>query len=132
MGLETNLAELEAFGFTTIENALSTEQVIRAKTAIVNAAEEKWGRSIDIEKETDHEGYDLIAFLLYKDPIFIEALLNPKPLAIVTYLMGQHVLISSVASHFKAPGGMPLPLHSDKGNGMVREALGPGQPCLQL
>ena len=39
--------------------------------------------------------------------------------------MGQHVLISSVASHFKAPGGMPLPLHSDKGNGMVREALGP-------
>ena len=30
LGLETNVAELEAFGFTTIEGALSTEQTARA------------------------------------------------------------------------------------------------------
>lgn len=125
LGLETNVAELEAFGFTTIEGALSPEQTERARKAIVTAAEEKWGRSIDIENETEQEGYDLIPFLLYKDPIFEEAVLNPKPLALITYLMGKHVLLSSTVSHFKGPGGTPLPLHSDTGNGMVREALGP-------
>ncbi len=53
LGLETNLAELEAFGFTTIEGALSAEQTDRARNAIVKAAEQKWGRSIDIEEETE-------------------------------------------------------------------------------
>ena len=125
LGLETNLAELEAFGFTTIEGALSPAQVERARNAIVTAAEQKWGRSIDIENETEHEGYDLVPFLLYKDDIFQEALLSPKPLALVTYLMGKHVLLSSMTSHFKAPGGNALPLHSDTGNGMVREVLSP-------
>lgn len=125
LGLETNLAEMEAFGFTCIEGALSPEQVDRARNAIVAAAEEKWGRKIDIENETEHEGYDLLPFLLYKDEIFEEALLNPGPLALVTYLMGKHVVLSSMSSHFKAPGGNPIPLHSDTGNGMLREVLSP-------
>ena len=123
LGLETNLAELEAFGFTTIEGALTPEQVDRARTAIVSAAEKRWGRSIDIENEQDNEGIDLVPFLLYRDEVFEEVLLNPGPLALVTYLMGQHVMLSSMTSHFKSPGGQPIQLHSDTGNGMVREVL---------
>ncbi|MCH7816566.1 MAG: hypothetical protein IIC60_08355 [Proteobacteria bacterium] len=34
MGLETSLTELEAFGFTTIEGALSSQQVEYARNAI--------------------------------------------------------------------------------------------------
>ncbi len=36
MGLEANLAELDAFGFTVIESAASKELVERLKTAITS------------------------------------------------------------------------------------------------
>ena len=57
LDLETHLAELEAFGFTCVEGAMSPELLQRTRDAIVSAAEDQWGRKIDIENETDHEGY---------------------------------------------------------------------------
>lgn len=125
LGLERNIAELDAFGFTLIEDALSPDLTVRLRAAVIDAAEEKWNRKIDIENETEHEGYDLIPYLLFKDPVFEEALLNPKPLTLVTYLMGRHVMLSSLASHFKAPGGAPIVLHSDTGNGVPAAPLAP-------
>ncbi len=123
--LESNVAELDAFGFTVIEGALSPELTKRLRSAVVAAAEEQHGRAIDPADDESLEGVNLVPFLLYRDEAFQEALLNPKPLALVRYLMGNHVLLSSMTSHFKGPGGAALPLHSDTGNGMPREHLAP-------
>ena len=118
LGLESNLAELEAFGFTVIEGALSPETTKRLRDAVLEAAEGDFGRKLDLENEADHKAIKLIPYLLYRDPVFEEAVLNPKPLALTTYLLGRHCLLSSMTSHLKGPGGGGLLLHSDTGNGI--------------
>jgi hypothetical protein len=118
LGLETNLAELEAFGFTVIEGALSPEVTRDLRDAVLRAAEERFKRPLDLEGEETHREIQLIPYLLYRDPIFEQALLSPKPLALTTYLLGRHCLLSSMTSHLKGPGGGGLLLHSDTGNGV--------------
>lgn len=118
LGLETNLAELEAFGFTVIENALSPDQVAHFRGRILEISEARIGRKLDLEAETEHTDTEFIPYLLYKDPRFKESVVNPKPLALITYLLGKHCILSSLGSHLKGPGGKGLLLHSDTGNGM--------------
>jgi ectoine hydroxylase-related dioxygenase (phytanoyl-CoA dioxygenase family) len=59
-----------------------------------------------------------VPYLLYDDEVFEEILMAPKPLALITWLLGESCLLSSIGCHFKGPGGTPLALHSDNGNGM--------------
>jgi len=117
LGLETNVAELEAFGFTVVRNALSPQVTDRLREAVLREAERRFDRSFDLADETDLAGWTLIPYLLCRDPIFEEALLNPGPLALVTYLVGNSCLLSSLTSHFKGPGGEAIPLHADNSNG---------------
>ncbi|HEY2706548.1 MAG TPA: phytanoyl-CoA dioxygenase family protein [Caulobacteraceae bacterium] len=117
LGLETNLAELEAFGFTVIEGALSPDEVKATRDKIIEISEARLGRKLDLESETNHAGLEFIPFLLFKDPIFKVGLLNQKPLALITYLLGKQCILSSLGSHLKGPGGTGLLLHSDTGNG---------------
>ena len=117
LALATHVAELEAFGFTVVEGALSGELRERLRSAVMREAERRFERGFDLEQEKNLKGWSLVPYLLYKDPAFEEALLNPGPLALVTYLMGKSCLISSVASHFKGPGGHGIPLHADTANG---------------
>ena len=124
LGLETNLAELEAFGFTTIRDALSKETVGRARTVILDTAEARVGRKLDLHSEGklgELTGGKEVAgqhYLLYKDPVFEEIVLNPKPLALITYLLGYSCWLSSLYSHVKGPGEVGLLLHSDTANGV--------------
>ncbi len=116
LGLETNLAELEAFGFTVIEGALAKDDVKALRETILAIAEDRMGRKIDLENEEDHREVALIPYLLFKDPIFKRAVLNQKQLALITYLLGKHCVLSSLTCHLKGPGGGGLLLHSDTGN----------------
>jgi hypothetical protein len=118
LGLEANLAELEAFGFTIVRDALSPQLTRRLRDAVLRSAESSFGRKLDLENETSLHEVQLAPFLLYKDPIFEEALLNPKPLALITYLLGYSCWLSSLTSHVKGPGEVGLLLHSDTGNGV--------------
>jgi hypothetical protein len=118
LGLESNLAELEAFGFTVIPNALSSDLTIKLRDAVIGSWEAHFGRTLDLENETELREVQLAPYLLYKDPAFEEALLNPKPLALITYLLGQSCWLSSMTSHVKGPGELGLLLHSDTANGM--------------
>ncbi|MEZ5938564.1 MAG: phytanoyl-CoA dioxygenase family protein [Hyphomonadaceae bacterium] len=122
-GLETNLAELEAFGFTVVPDALSREEVMAMRDLIVRHAEGQLGRKLDIEKESQStasagSGSDvsLIPFLLYKDPLFKRGVINQKTLPLITYLLGKQCILSSLTCHLKGPGGHGLLLHSDNGN----------------
>jgi hypothetical protein len=118
LGLETNLAELEAFGFTVVRDALSPELTDRLRDAVIGAWQDHFGRPLDLEHETELSEVQLAPYLLYKDPVFEEALLNPRPLALITYLLGQSCWLSSMTSHVKGPGEVGLLLHSDTANGV--------------
>jgi len=120
LGLEQNLVELETQGFTTIPGVLGEAQIQRARDCIIQKMEQQTDQAIDIENEAGEgvAGMTYLPYLLYDDEIFEEILMEPKPLALITYLLGESCLLSSLGCHFKGPGGMPLVLHSDNGNGM--------------
>ncbi len=119
--LDDYLIELETQGYTTIKGVLSESQISRARAAIVSRVEAERECSVDLEAESSKEftGQTYIPYLLYDDEIFEEILMEEKPLALITYLLGESCLLSSIGCHFKGPGGDPLPLHSDNGNGMI-------------
>jgi ectoine hydroxylase-related dioxygenase (phytanoyl-CoA dioxygenase family) len=118
LGLETNLAEIEAFGFTVIEGAIPPDLTERLRQAIIRTSEERSGVQANLETGETHPGIQLQYYLLFRDRAFEEALMNPPVLALMSYLLGKSCLLSSMSSHMKGPGGDPLPLHTDpSGNG---------------
>src|SRR5437764_3532783 len=118
LGLETNLAELEAFGFTVIPDALSPALTKELREAILHAAEGSEGRRLDVDNEAEYQGMKFVPYLLFKDSVFKQSVMNPGPLALVTYLVGNHCVLSSLGCHLKGPGGPGLLLHSDQANGV--------------
>ena len=119
LDLRGHLAELEAKGYTTLKAVLSDTQIERAKQAIIASAEKKWGKTVDLATGQGYEGgWRYVPHLLYDDAVFEDILMEPKALALVTYLLGESCLLSSIGCHFKGPGGEPLLLHSDNANGM--------------
>src|SRR5580698_9525355 len=104
LGLETNLAELDAFGFTIVEDALTPGLTLKLREAVVREAEIAFAAKLDIEREEAHRNWKLVPYLLYKDQLFEQAVLNPKPLGLT--------------SHVKGPGGPGLLIHSDTANGV--------------
>lgn len=115
LGLNDNLRELMTDGFTVIRGALSADRVERAKAAILRRVESQTGKSIDPDTATadDYNGMNYQNYLIFDDPVFPEIVLEPKPLALITYLLGESCLLSSLGSHFRGPGGIPLPMHID-------------------
>ncbi len=120
LGLNEHIVELETKGYTTLKKVLTDEQTDRARSAILDRVERNNGSRVDLDTATeqDFEGMTYLPYLLYDNEIFEEILMHQKPLALVTYLLGESCLLSSLGCHFKGPGGKALPLHSDNGNGM--------------
>lgn len=118
LGLDQNLIDLETQGFTVLKGVLTPTTIARATDAIVRSTERFTGKSgINVESGSDLKGMTYVPHLLYDDPVFEEVLMEEKPLALVTYLLGESCLLSSMGCHFRMPGGLPLMLHSDNGNG---------------
>lgn len=119
LGLNANLVELDTQGYTTIRGVLSEDQVERAKTALLKRVEDNTGHPVDIETDTDFKSpmgasMDYLHYMLYEDPVFEEILMAEKPLAIVSYLVGESCVLSSLGCHFKAPGPTGVvTLHAD-------------------
>jgi ectoine hydroxylase-related dioxygenase (phytanoyl-CoA dioxygenase family) len=120
LGLDGAVLELEAQGYTILRNQLTPAQVERAKAGIVARVERTTGRRVNLDDESgaSFKGMQYIPYMLYEDPVYEDILMNEKPLALVTWLLGESCLLSSIGCHFRGPGGMPLMLHSDNGNGM--------------
>ncbi len=116
LGLKDNLIELETTGYTTIRGVLSEDRIERAKNALLNRVEKNTGKRIDLDTATtdDFEGMTYLHYMLYEDEVFEQILMEEKPLALITYLLGESCLLSSIGCHFKGPGeGGVIPLHSD-------------------
>ena len=121
LGLNENLVELDAQGYTTIRGVLSEDQIDRAKEALLKRVEENTGSRVDIGTATGEDfqsamgtSMDYLPYMLYDDEVFEEILMAEKPLAIVSYIVGESCLLSSIGCHFKAPGPTGVvPLHAD-------------------
>ncbi len=115
LNLNEHLLELETQGFTVLKAALSADQVARAKSAILRRVKTKTGKKIDPETATANEfcGMEYQHYLIFDDPVFPEVLLAEKTLALMHYLLGESCVLSSMGSHFRGPGGMPLAMHAD-------------------
>ena len=121
LGLSENLVELDTQGYTTIRGVLSEDQVERAKEALLNRVEENSGQRVDINGVASGDfqsplgaSMEYLPYMLYDDPVFEEILMAEKPLAIVTYLVGESCVLSSLGCHFKAPGPTGVvQLHAD-------------------
>ncbi len=121
LGLNAELLKLEADGYTVLRGVLSGQQIERATAAIQRRVERDIGRSLDLQTATaeDFENMTYVPYMLYDDEVFEEILMLEKPLALMTYLLGESCLLSSMGCHFKGMGEMGvLPLHSDNGNGI--------------
>lgn len=118
LGLETHLAELEAFGFTVIppeKTAAPAGFAQRLLDRIVEIANAEDVANVELNKHNDTKPADgrQIFHLLKRDPLFIEAVMNPVTLIMGTYLMGQSCLLSSVLAFLKPGPARSTPMHTD-------------------
>ena len=72
LGLNENLLELETQGFTVLKQALTPDQVERAKGAILARVQGQTGSAVDPEKACadDYRGMHYRHYLIFEDPVF--------------------------------------------------------------
>ena len=92
-GLEDNCRQLAAEGWTVVEDVASSEFNERLR-----------------HKIQDVGGGNM---LLAKDPVFSEAVLSPKLLAMAEFSVGRGFLISQVAGSVRPQGSASIGLHAD-------------------
>ena len=129
LDLESNIAELDAFGLTTVpaEKVAPPEFTVQLRGRILELAEQRTSVTPDTEHGRSHADIDATAGqkgetwlwrILFDDPLFEQALMNPTQLAMVTYLLGYSVKLSNSSAIIKGPvtwegAPRPLGLHSD-------------------
>ncbi len=117
--LERNALELEANGYTVVEDALDPDLTARGLEAALKSIDERNGKRPNIEADPDFGGYWVWRFMLLKDPAFEEIVVAEKVLALVDYLVGDDCILSTLTCHIRGEGrskDLPhgyLPLHGD-------------------
>ncbi len=113
LGLERNILDLELYGYTVIENAkpLSFFEELRETILRLGEEDRKAGRRVPLSGP-DGKSY-LVTWLLARGRIFEEAVMAEKPLALITYLMGESCQISSNHGHVRVQGDPPQGMHAD-------------------
>jgi hypothetical protein len=122
LDLVENVAELDATGLTVVEPEKAAEPGFaeRLRDATLAVGERRSGLRLDLGA-ADQPGHGAFGdvfglqlyYLLFEDPVFQEAIVNPVALALSTYLLGESCIISNCLAGVKGPGGSNLGLHSD-------------------
>ena len=101
LGLRENCRQLAMEGFTVVEDVAPAafNQRLRAKI-----------KEISPEPEGEIRGANM---LLAKDPVFAEAALNPKIMAMAEFSVGRGFLITQIASSIIPKGSYSIRLHAD-------------------
>jgi len=129
LGLADYVTELDTNGYTIIppDKVAPPEFIDRMLDAVLDVAERRWGSRPDMVNP-DAQGFSAphgtsVTYMLYEDPVFQEAALNPTALAMATYLVGHNAILYTCMALLKGPGRVDMPLHSD--NIMVPPPFGP-------
>lgn len=116
LGLETNLAELETFGFTVIEPAKTrgreiAERLLEKVNAIVRQED---AAAVDLNKHADKPAYGRQLFhLLERDPVFCEAMMHPVVRVMGAYMMGLSFRLYSMVAFNKDGTARSTHMHTD-------------------
>lgn len=124
LGLEANVAELNAYGFTIIEpgRAAPLDFCDRLRDVILRLGDADLAKELNTER-TSSDARQLratgqqIFYLLFKDQLFEQALMNKTALALVDYLLGEAAVLSSLSAMIKGAGQHGLAVHTD--NAMI-------------
>jgi ectoine hydroxylase-related dioxygenase (phytanoyl-CoA dioxygenase family) len=119
LGIETNIAELEAFGFTIIppeKTGAPKDFAKKLYDKLLGMARKEDELSVELNKHSDAEkpAYGRQFFhLLERDPLFIDAVMNPAVRAMGAYLMGQSYRLFSMVAFYKDGQARPTHMHCD-------------------
>ena len=138
LGLENHVAELEATGYTVVppEKVAPPEFVNRLRVALARVTKRRLGGDVlDDGGDTDWivsdviEATPVMTYLLFEEPEFQEAAVNPVALALADYALGRSCLLSACNGIVKGPGAEDTFLHTDTGGIGVPEPY-PHYPLL--
>ena len=114
LGLDKHIVELEELGYTVVENAIPKDMVERMREIIIDQTTDK--SDSDRPNLDTWDGGKLRegCYLLFEDPVFEKVVQNEYTVALMHYLLGRSMVLSTVYSHVRAKGDPPLPLHTDQ------------------
>ena len=104
--LEKNFRQLEEEGYTVVEDAAPIEFFDRLRATI-----------LDHQSRVKTRGGGP-CLLIGKDPVFSEAAINAKVLAIVEFMCGPGALAYNIGASVRHKGSPSLDLHADNGAGI--------------
>jgi len=116
LGLETNLAELEAYGFTIVEPEQAapgafSRRLLAATLALVGGEDaDKGGTCARADRPI--AGRQLY-HLLERDAVFVEAMMNPAVLTLAKYLVGASCRLSKIVAFVKDGPAAPTIVQCD-------------------
>ena len=112
--LVSNIAELEAFGFTVVppEKVAPLDFCEGVKEALERAMLRRYGPDgLDAGRWSNVN--DIQRFMLWEDPIFERLSWNPAGLGLAEYLLGTDCVLSLCAAWVKGPGEARTGIHGD-------------------
>ena len=113
LGLEENVFELEEQGYTVVPDAIPMDMVEHMRDVIIAQASDKTGKQLDLHT-WDGGPVREACYLLYEDPIFEKLAQNAYTVALMRYLLGRSMVLSTIVSHVRTKGGPLLQLHTDQ------------------
>ena len=118
LDLVSNIAELEAYGFTVVEpHKVKSEALFdRMLTACMRLSDEADAKGRGMAKLVGTEGKDhsrILYALLNKNPLFAEAVMHPIALTLGRYLMGASCRLFTTSAFVKKGKVAPTHLHTD-------------------
>lgn len=113
LDLSRNVLELELYGYTIIDNVMPLSFFEELRTTILKLGEEDKQNNKRIPLAGKDGASYLVPWLLARGRIFEEAVMAEKPLALITYLMGESCQISSNHAHVRVQGDPPQGMHTD-------------------
>ena len=104
LGIVGNCRQLASEGWTVIENAADPDFFARLRKLIL---EDGRGQSTTIAASTG-------LMRLGRDPLYAEAVLNPKVMALAEFSIGPGFLLHALSTSVRAKGDPLLPPHADQ------------------
>ncbi len=117
LGLERNLFELEAFGFTvvppeTLDAGDLPGRMFDATMRLCAEVDGGGGRMTGPGK-ADWEYSHFLHYLIGRDPVFVEAVMHPVTLTLARYLLGTSCRLFTTSTFVKRGKASSTPLHVD-------------------
>lgn len=114
LGLESNIAELDTFGFTVVppEKVGPPEFCQEVREALERTMIRRYGED-GLSPDRWANINDIQRFMLWEDQIFERLSYNPAGLGLAQYLLGTDCILSLCAAWVKGPGEVRTGIHAD-------------------